>query len=125
MASVRLPGGTSNFHISNLRFIGKGEEETATPQPPQEETPVSEIDRLAKQCLGLRSWSQMRIFADSNPAVITRMGEIAATKSEKRIINNLPSLVLAYINRAGDRSDLGWLPEPILSEVEQLIQQAA
>jgi len=125
MASVRLPGGTSNFHISNLRFIGKGEEETATPQPPQEEAPVSEVDQLAKQCLGLRSWSQIRIFADSNPDVITRMQQLARTKAEKRLINNLPALVVGYIQRANDRSDLQWLPEPILSEVETLIQNPA
>jgi hypothetical protein len=125
MASVRLPGGTSNFHISNLRFIGKGEEETATPQPPQEEAPVSEIDQLAKQCLGLRSWSQIRIFADSNPDVITRMQQLARTKAEKRLINNLPALVIGYIARGNDRSDLQWLPEPILSEVEALMQHPA
>lgn len=127
MASVLLPGGTSNFHVSNLKFIAKHEAQPdAASQLTQEEAPIpDEIDQLAHQCLGLRSWSQMRIFADSNPAVITRMYELASTKASKRIINNLPSLVLAYINRAGDRSDLTWLPEPILSEVEMLIQQAA
>lgn len=128
MASVLLPGGTSNFHISNLKFISKHQEEepTASSQPPQEESPVSEdseIDQLAKQCLGLRSWSQMRIFADSNPAVITRMQEIASTKAEKRVVNNMPALIIGYIGRAGDRSDLTWLPEPVLSEVETLLTQ--
>jgi hypothetical protein len=126
MASVLLPGGTSNFHISNLRFIGKGEEETSAPEALQEGAPISdEIDRLAKQCLGLRSWSQMRIFADCNPDVITRMQELASSKSEKRIINNLPSLIVGYIQRANDRSDLSWLPDQLLSEVETLMQQAA
>lgn len=125
MASIRLPGGTSNFHISNLRFIGKREEEASALEAPQEEAPVSEIDQLAKQCLGLRSWSQIRIFADSNPDVILRMQEIASTKAEKRVVQNLPSLVIAYINRAGDRTDLAWLPEPILSEVESLLQSHA
>jgi hypothetical protein len=131
MASVLLPGGTSNFHVSNLKFIAKHEEKpSAASQPHQEEVSVSEpvsdeTDQLARQCLGLRSWSQMRIFADQNADVITRMYEIAATKTEKRIINNLPSLIVGYINRAGDRSDLGWLPDQLLAEVETLIQQAA
>jgi hypothetical protein len=129
MASVLLPGGTSNFHIQNLRFVGKYQEEeptATTSQPPQDETPTTEdpeIDQLAKQCLGLRSWSQIRIFCDSNPGVILRMQEIASTKAEKRIINNLPSLVIGYIQRAGDHSDLQWLPEPVLSEVESLLAQ--
>jgi hypothetical protein len=127
MASVLLPGGTSNFHIQNLRFVAKHQEENTTPmQPPQEESPEAkdpELDQLARQCLGLRSWSQMRIFADSNPAVITRMQEIASTKAELRVINNLPSLVIGYIQRANDRTDLEWLPEPVLSEVEALLGQ--
>lgn len=125
MASVLLPGGTSNFHISNLRFITK-HEEASTPEAPQEEAPASEDpenEQLAKQCLGLRSWSQIRIFADSNPAVIIRMQEIASTKAELRVINNLPSLIVGYIQRANDRTDLEWLPEPLLSEVEALLAQ--
>ena len=81
------------------------------------------MKRCTKQCLGLRSWSQIRIFADSNPAVITRMQELASSKTEKRLINNLPSLVIGYIERANDRTDLEWLPDPVLSEIEALLAQ--
>ena len=128
MASILLPGGTSNFHVSNLKYIGKfeGEKPEDTPNSNHSASETSnddEIDQLAKQCLGLRSWSQIRIFADSNPAVITRMQELASSKTEKRLINNLPSLVIGYIERANDRTDLEWLPEPILSEVEALLAQ--
>jgi hypothetical protein len=127
-ATVLVPGGASNFHVSNLKFISKHQEEpTITSQPPQEEAPATtedpELDQLAKQCLGLRSWSQIRIFADSNPAVITRMQEIASSKTEKRLINNLPSLIIGYIERANDRSDLQWLPTNLLNEVETLLSQ--
>jgi hypothetical protein len=65
----------------------------------------------------------MRLFADRNPNVIVRMQKMASTKAELRIINNLPSLILGYIGRANDRTDLEWLPEPILSEVEALLAQ--
>jgi hypothetical protein len=128
MASVLLPGGTSNFHVSNLKYIGKfeGEKPEDTPNSNHAASKTSnddEIDQLAKQCLGLRSWSQIRIFADSNPAVITRMQELASSKTEKRLINNLPSLVIGYIERANDRTDLEWLPDPVLSEIEALLAQ--
>jgi len=130
MATVLVPGGASNFHVSNLKYISKYEgekpEEAPNTKHVASETVAShddEIDQLAKQCLGLRSWSQIRIFCDNNPAVITRMQEIASTKTEKRLVNNLPSLIIGYIERANDRSDLQWLPEPILSEVEVLLVQ--
>ena len=119
VASVTIQSGTrGSIPVADLTLL---EEVKTEDKPPAMEDP--EIDQLAKQCLGLRSWSQIRIFADSNPNVIIRMQEIASTKAEKRVINNLPSLIIGYIERANDRNDLEWLPTNLLNEVETLLSQ--
>jgi hypothetical protein len=118
VASVTVTSGTrGSIPVEALEIKTEG----SPNEPPTSEE--LEVDELARLCLKQKAWSQMRLFADCNPAVIIRMQELASTKAEKRIINNLPSLILGYIGRANDRTDLEWLPKPVLSEVEALLAQ--
>jgi hypothetical protein len=120
-AQIRVPGvGTVEVEANGLK--------TAYPEsaPKDEQAQINtELEDLAKECLKLRSWSQIRVCCESNPKVIELMQQIPKTKTEVRLINNLPSLVLGYIDRTNDRSDLEWLPDQLLSEVEALFQQQA
>jgi hypothetical protein len=118
VASVTVSGGTrGSIPVEELEV----KPDVSPNEPLASEDP--EVDELARLCLKQKAWSQIRLFADRNPNVIIRMEQIAATKTEKRIINNLPSLILGYIGRANDRSDLAWIPENVLTEVEALLGQ--
>jgi hypothetical protein len=118
VASVTVQGGTrGSIPVEEL----EPKTDISSIEPPPTEDP--EVEELARLCLKQKAWSQMRLFADRNPNVIIRMQKMASTKAELRIINNLPSLILGYIGRANDRTDLEWLPDPVLSEVEALLAQ--
>jgi hypothetical protein len=118
VASVTVSGGTrGSIPVEELEVKA----DASPNEPLDSEDP--EVDELARLCLKQKAWSQMRLFADRNPNVIIQMQKMASTKAELRIINNLPSLILGYIGRANDRSDLAWIPENVLTEVEALLAQ--
>jgi hypothetical protein len=122
MLLVRMPNGSpATIHPESVEKVVSSSGEQ---QPQEERVEASEdIESLAKQCLQLRRWSQVRVCCDQRADVIEAMQRLATTKSETRLINNLPSLILGFVERSKDKSDLEWLPTKLLSEVESLLAQ--
>ncbi|MUH00360.1 hypothetical protein F7734_52065 [Scytonema sp. UIC 10036] len=101
MVTVNVPGGSVNYHVTSLKYLGKH----------QEPTPVEEI-------LKCKLWEEMRDIVLAHPEAL-----VETIKQKPELERTLPGTIAVYINFKGRafEKDLEVLPAAIAEKVRALL----
>ncbi len=109
IVTVLMPGGVQNFHAENLKLVSRPSKKsfTDTIKPP---TPQEFLDTLkSKAKVQVVTWEKIKTISSSDPNYLREIALLAKTKHQKDLIKKVPELLVEYISRTGDRSDLDWV----------------